>query len=266
MSKKLIPKKTNYQKELAEDIKSGYNTIIIDGKVVQFDDSWKQKDEVDSQTYWNQATILPEVTVVSNAPKRVQYTYWNWDSVLPEVTVVGTVPNHYEDQNTDHPVERKEIPEVIEFQPYIKELPQDDSWRKWDKDHDGELSSKERQERQKAESTLRDWRKLVSGINNTADLAASLASLFYGGGWAATRLLNRNRSSALGQYFAKYVLPSNAVDTGFDALQFIVNPNFANGSEVASGIALGRWKDFSKTPRQIAELASQGLNVNNIVQ
>lgn len=129
-----------------------------------------------------------------------------------------------------------------------------------------DISYKERLERQKKDSIIRDWRNLLRGLNNTIGTSLSLASFIYGGGWATTRLLNGNKASSLGQQFAKYVLPSNAFDTIGDSFQLIENPSISNMAEVGAGLALGKWKDFGNRGRQVAELASQGLNMYNTIK
>ncbi len=126
-----------------------------------------------------------------------------------------------------------------------------------------DITPKQRWDRQRRERTVEDWKGLLRGLNNTAGRAASLASLIYGGGWAATRLLNGNKSSIVGQALSKYVLPSNTHDTIGDVGQLIEDPSVSNAIEVGVGIGLGKWRDFSKTGRQITELGSQALNAYN---
>ena len=168
---------------------------------------------------------------------------------------------------TDHPVEKPKIPaEPIKRVYTINQGKSDDSWRKYDKDGDGDLSPKERWERQKSERRAEDWKKLGSGINKTFGTAAALASIVAGGGWAATRLLNGNKASTLGQAFAKYVLPTNAVDTGFDAVNVMFNPtDISNYVDLASGVVLSRYRDFLKPLRQVGELGNAGVNAYNLV-
>lgn len=126
-----------------------------------------------------------------------------------------------------------------------------------------DITPEQRWQRQKRDRTIEDWKGLLRGLNNTAGRAASLASLIYGGGWAATRLLNGNKSSVVGQALSKYVLPFNTYDTIGDVGQLIEDPSISNAAEVGIGIGLGKWRDFSKTGRQITELGSQALNAYN---
>lgn len=126
-----------------------------------------------------------------------------------------------------------------------------------------DITPEQRWQRQKRDRTIEDWKGLLRGLNNTAGRAASLASLIYGGGWATTRLLNGNKSSVVGQALSKYVLPSNTYDTIGDVGQLIEDPSISNAAEVGIGIGLGKWRDFSKTGRQITELGSQALNAYN---
>lgn len=125
------------------------------------------------------------------------------------------------------------------------------------------ITYEERWERQKREGTLRDAKNVLRGLNNTFGRAASLAGFLYGGGWAATRLLNRNKASTLGQALSKYVLPTNTIDAIGDVSQVIEDPSLSNASEVGVSLGLGRWKDFGKVGRQVSELGSQGLNLYN---
>lgn len=126
-----------------------------------------------------------------------------------------------------------------------------------------DITPEQRWQRQKRDRTIEDWKGLLRGLNNTAGRAASLASLIYGGGWATTRLLNGNKSSVVGQALSRYVLPSNTYDTIGDVGQLIEDPSISNAAEVGIGIGLGKWRDFSKTGRQITELGSQALNAYN---
>lgn len=126
-----------------------------------------------------------------------------------------------------------------------------------------DITYEQRWERQKKERTIEDWKNLLRGLNNTAGRAASLTSLLYGGGWAATRLLSGNKSTAVGQVLSKYVLPSNTYDTVGDVCQLIEDPSVSNVVEVGVGMILGKWKDFGKKGRQMAELGSQALNAYN---
>lgn len=62
------------------------------------------------------------------------------------------------------------------------------------------------------ENTMRDGKKILNGLNNTIGTAASLASLIYGGGWSAIRLLNGNKASNIGYNLSKGVLASQKAD------------------------------------------------------
>ena len=105
----------------------------------------------------------------------------------------------FKDDRTDHPVEKPKMSiEPIKRVYTINQGKPDDSWKKWDKDGDGDLSPEEHWERQKSERRAEDWKKLGSGINKTFGTAAALASIVAGGGWATTRLLNGNKASTLG--------------------------------------------------------------------
>lgn len=114
------------------------------------------------------------------------------------------------------------------------------------------------------ETTLRDAKNLLKGLNNTAGTAASIASFISGGGWAATRLLNGNKASNLGIILSKNVLSTNKADTYGDISSFIEEPSASKAAEIGIGLGLGKYKDFGKKSRQIAELFSQGLNVKNM--
>lgn len=129
-----------------------------------------------------------------------------------------------------------------------------------------DITPQQRWNRQKRERTWEDTKNLLRGINNTFGKAASLASFIYGGGWAATRLLNGNKSSKIGQVLSKYVLPTNTIDAIGDISQLIENPSISNVTETGVSLGLGRWKDFGKVSRQAAELGSQGLNLFNSYQ
>lgn len=126
-----------------------------------------------------------------------------------------------------------------------------------------DISYKERWERQKRERTIEDWKNLGRGFSNTVGTAIDLASLIYGGGWAATRLLKGNKASSIGQKFAKYVLPSNAADNIGDVADFMIDPSVSKAAELGAGVALGQWRDFGNAYRQASELGSQALNVYN---
>lgn len=108
-----------------------------------------------------------------------------------------------------------------------------------------------------------EFKALLNGFNNTFGRAASLASLIYGGGWAANRLIRGNKSSALGQHLSKYMIPANTIDTYGDAIQFITNPSLSNGVELGAGIVGKKYRDYGKKSRQLFELGTQGLNAYN---
>lgn len=108
-----------------------------------------------------------------------------------------------------------------------------------------------------------EFKALLNGFNNTFGRAASLASLIYGGGWAANRLIRGNKSSTLGQYLSKYMIPANTIDTYGDATQFITNPSLSNGIELGAGIVGKKYRDYGKKSRQLFELGTQGLNAYN---
>lgn len=108
-----------------------------------------------------------------------------------------------------------------------------------------------------------EFKALLNGFNNTFGRAASLASLIYGGGWAANRLIRGNKSSALGQHLSKYMIPANTIDTYGDATQFITNPSLSNGVELGAGIVGKKYRDYGKKSRQLFELGTQGLNAYN---
>lgn len=175
--------------------------------------------------------------------------YWDW-----------------KDERTDHPIKKPTLPqEPIRIQYAIRNLggKSDESWRKYDKDNDGQLSSEERLNRQKDERRIEDWKNLGRGINNTFGTAASLASLIGGGGWSLTRLLAGNRATQLGRSLAPSVLPTNAADNVGDIIDFATEPTTSKAVEIGVGLGLGKWKDFGSTARQAAELSSQSLNATN---
>lgn len=175
--------------------------------------------------------------------------YWDW-----------------KDDRTDHPIKKPTLPqEPIRIQYAIRNLggKPDESWRKYDKDNDRQLSSEERLNRQKDERRIEDWKNLGRGISNTFGTAASLASLIGGGGWALTRLLAGNRATQLGRSLAPLVLPTNAADNVGDIIDFATEPTTSKAVEIGVGLGLGKWKDFGSTARQTAELSNQSLNVTN---
>lgn len=108
-----------------------------------------------------------------------------------------------------------------------------------------------------------EFKALLNGFNNTFGRAASLASLIYGGGWAANRLLHGNKATTLGQHLSKYMIPANTIDTYGDAIQFITNPSLSNGVELGAGIVGKKYRDYGKKSRQLFELGTQGLNAYN---
>lgn len=170
------------------------------------------------------------------------------------------------DERTDHPIKKPTLPqEPIHIQYAIRNLggKPDESWRKYDKDNDGQLSSEERLNRQKDERRIEDWKNLGRGISNTFGTAASLASLIGGGGWSLTRLLAGNRATQLGRSLAPLVLPTNTVDNVGDIIDFTTEPTTSKAIEIGVGLGLGKWKDFGSTARQAAELGSQSLNATN---
>lgn len=175
--------------------------------------------------------------------------YWDW-----------------KDDRTDHPIKKPTLPqEPIRIQYAIRNLggKPDESWRKYDKDNDGQLSSEERLNRQKDERRIEDWKNLGRGISNTFGTATSLAGLIGGGGWALTRLLAGNRATQLGRSLAPLVLPTNAADNIGDIIDFATEPTTSKAVEIGVGLGLGKWKDFGSTARQAAELGSQSLNATN---
>lgn len=114
------------------------------------------------------------------------------------------------------------------------------------------------------ETALRDAKNLLRGLNNTVGAAASIASLISGGGWAATRLLNKNKASSIGRILSKNVLSTNKADTYGDVASFIEEPSISKAAEIGIGLGLGKYKDFGKKSRQAGELVSQGFNVKNM--
>lgn len=184
-------------------------------------------------------------------------TYLDWKTYAD-----GGINIDNEDSRTDHPTEKPNISsEPIRRRYTINQENPDVSYEKYDRDGDGKLSSKERYERQKIERRYEDWRNLLKGLNNTFGTAAAVSSMIGGGGWALTRLLSRNKPTALGQTLAPLVLPANAADNIGDISSFIEDPSVSKALEIGIGIGLGKWKDFGSTARQAAELGSQILNV-----
>lgn len=149
--------------------------------------------------------------------------------------------------------------------PRIKEnsIPYKYSFRNLGGSPSPNITQEQRWKRQKKERTWEDNKNLLRGLNNTVGRAASLASFIYGGGWAATRLLNGNKASAIGQTLSKYVLPTNTIDAIGDVSQLVEDPSISNAAEVGISLGLGKWKDFGKVGRQVSELGSQGLNAYN---
>lgn len=183
--------------------------------------------------------------------------YWDWK-------VQTFQDGGYTDDRTDHTVEKPIIHEPLQrYQPTIRQSEIDNSWKKYDIDNDGILSSQERMERQKHDRTIEDWKKLGKGISNTLGTAASLSSIIAGGGWALTRLISGNKATAFGRMLAPAVLPTNTLDNVGDVVDFAVDPSVSGAADIATGIALGRWKDFGSTARQASEVGSQILNTYN---
>lgn len=163
--------------------------------------------------------------------------------------------------DTDNTSVRKpEIHKSYKFQPYFI-------------DNGGNLEDNIKQaEREKRTEELKrrfgiaDRRNPFNGLNKTFGTAIALANLLYGGGWAATRLLNGNKASNLGQTLSKYVLPSNTLDNVADAIQFVASPTISGALDLGTGIVLGKYKDFGKPTRQVGELVGQGFNINNMIE
>lgn len=174
--------------------------------------------------------------------------YWDW-----------------KDDRTDHPIKKPTLPqEPIRIQYAIRNLggKPDESWRKYDKDNDRQLSSEERLNRQKDERRIEDWKNLGRGISNTFGTATSLANLIGGGGWSLTRLLAGNRATQLGRSLAPLVLPTNTVDNVGDIIDFATEPTTSKAVEIGVGLGLGKWKDFGSTARQAGVIGPQGqLNI-----
>ncbi len=172
----------------------------------------------------------------------------------------------YTDDRTDHPIKKPTLLQEPIYRQYtIRDLggKPDESWRKYNKDNDGQLSSEERLNRQKDEKRIEDWRNLGRGISNTFGTAAALASMISGGGWSLTRLLAGNRATQLGRSLAQLVLPANTADNVGDIIDFATEPTTSKAVEIGVGLGLGKWKDFGSTARQAAELGSQSLNATN---
>ena len=100
------------------------------------------------------------------------------------------------------------------------------------------MTIEDRRKRQEKENNINAVKNVVSGLNKTFGTAISGASLFFGGGWALNRLLHMNKASNLGQFFGKYVLPSNTVDNVADGIDFIINPSISGAIDLGSGIVL----------------------------
>ena len=123
----------------------------------------------------------------------------------------------------------------------------------------------ERRRKARWDTSVEQLKNLLSGLNKTFGTAAAGASLLTGGGWALNRLLRRNHPSTLGQKLAPMVLPANAADTAGDVSKMVENPSFENTLDLSSGLILGRFKNLGNPIRQLAELISQGFNVDDII-
>ena len=123
----------------------------------------------------------------------------------------------------------------------------------------------ERRRKAKWDTSVEQLKNLLSGFNKTFGTAAAGESLLTGGGWALNRLLRRNHPSTLGQKLAPMVLPANAADTAGDVSKMVENPSFENTLDLSSGLILGRFKNLGHPIRQLAELVSQGFNIDDIV-
>ena len=116
------------------------------------------------------------------------------------------------------------------------------------------------------ENAMRDGKKLLNGLNNTIGTAASLASLIYGGGWSAIRLLNGNKASNIGYNLSKGVLISNQADNIGDVGQFLSNPTLTNAAELTVGLTLPKLGHYGQIKRHLGEVGSQVLNVSNQIK
>lgn len=123
----------------------------------------------------------------------------------------------------------------------------------------------EKRRKARWDTSVEQLKNLLSGFNKTFGTAAAGASLLTGGGWALNRLLRRNHPSTLGQKLAPMVLPANAADTAGDVSKMVENPSFENTLDLSSGLVLGRFKNLGNPIRQLAELISQGFNVDDIL-
>lgn len=123
-----------------------------------------------------------------------------------------------------------------------------------------------RRKEARRDRTIDDLKSLLKGLNNTIGVAAAGASLFGGGGWSLARLLSGNRNTAIGRVLAPIVLPANSADTASDIVDFVTEPSWSGAAEVGVGLGLGKWRDFGSKARQAAELGSQVLNANNVIE
>lgn len=123
----------------------------------------------------------------------------------------------------------------------------------------------ERRRKARWDTSVEQLKNLLSGFNKTFGTAAAGASLLTGGGWALNRLLRRNHPSTLGQRLAPMVLPANTADTAGDVSKMVENPSLENTLDLSSGLILGRFKNLGNPIRQLAELVSQGFNVDDII-
>lgn len=123
----------------------------------------------------------------------------------------------------------------------------------------------ERRRKARWDTSIEQLKNLLSGFNKTFGTAAAGTSLLTGGGWALNRLLRRNHPSTLGQKLAPFVLPANAADTAADVSKTVENPSQENVLDLSSGLILGRFKNLGHPIRQLAELVSQGFNVDDVI-
>ena len=85
-----------------------------------------------------------------------------------------------------------------------------------------------------------DARKLLSGLNKTIGNALAGAGLFYNGGWALSRLINGNRNSLAGQWFARGYKPAAKGMIIKDGLDISSQPDIRNVAEIGISGALNR--------------------------
>lgn len=115
------------------------------------------------------------------------------------------------------------------------------------------------------ENTIRQGKEVLRGLNNTIGTALSGASLLFGGGWAATRLLGIG-SGTIRQSLAKHVLTSNKADQVGDIASFAADPTLPKAAELGVGYLTGIDMDFSKTKRLLKEVGNQGINLYNSIK